>query len=346
MVDTKARKLLKWRETRIEDGVLIKKRKPLELDVERRILYFFKDDPRFHVPKIVDDKTTEDEIATAYISGMQVTRFFHLLDIINNYAIEIKQLTQGPHELKAIIINDMLSDLSYFQSLNRKLLDKLEKCHGQYPYLHKLEESFDAVVDCFSGFGYKPRMAELRLVGRDLEELAEYLAIEAKFVFRDATIDNVILNKPELDCVADGEAVRFILDKLAEPDGIKQFSGHLYHVDFGTANHLVTQTDDVVHILEHEMCSLRGIVPKEISAQVRKDELYYSTMAARLFRSWARRCVYLIERMKGSEDRYPNEHPEFYLNKVVYALEQLPPKDSRKRFEHLYTFCAQTLHKD
>ena len=345
MPDIKAKNLLKRREIRIEDGVVIKKRRPDELEVESTVLNFLKDDPNFHVPKIVDDKVAEDEIATEYIPGMQVTRFFHLLNIINNYALGIRQSKQRLLELKMAVVNEMLGDLSYFQSRNCELLDALGNHCGQYQYLDKLDESFDVAVDCFRRFGYNPGIGELRSVAKELEELAGFLAGEAKFVFRDAITDNVILKEPGLDNVSDDEAVGFILVKLAEPSGIEHFRGQLYHVDFGTANHLVTRVDDVVHILEHEMCSLEGIVPSGKCAEVSKDELYYSTVVARMFRSWSRRCVYLVGRMVGREDRYPNEHPEFYLNKVVGALMQLRSKDGTKHFEHLCLFCSESLNK-
>ncbi|MDP2750038.1 MAG: hypothetical protein Q8O89_04370 [Nanoarchaeota archaeon] len=341
--------LIKFRQVRREGDTFVKKRKPGDSDVEKRMVTFFQGDPNFRVPTMRMNWPVEDELATTYVPGVQVTRLFNLLDAVNNLNKgsnpNFKPFKVSPLEVKAAIVGEILDDVHYFQSRNNELVSTLGKYCEPYPYVKKTLESFDSVVDCFKYFGFKPSFQNMSGVRKELEEIAQHLSDNARFVFRDAIIDNIMFHKPELENASNDAAISYIANQLTKSDALDQFKGRLYHIDFETSKNLVTKSDDFAHILEHQMCSLDGSDVKGKHLEMNRDELYNMTVAARIFRFWSRRCVYLVEKSKTGADRFPNERPEFYLNKVINALDALRSED-KNRFDNLYKFCLDMKNID
>ncbi len=340
ITERSSKKLVKKPDVITEGELLIKRRKPEELEVEKKVLNFLKNNPKFKVPKIVNERTNASELATEYIPGMSLTRFFYLLDMIKEDNRQTGDVRRSSLELKEILIDKMIGDLVIFQGFNSELLKLFGEQIHEYPYETKLQESFDAIIDSFDILDYGLKSNEMSSVRADLRTLAEYLTRNSDFAFRDSTTNNVLINEPELDSVRKEEAIEFIISKLAKPDGFEYFKDLLYHVDFATANYLVTRADDVIHVLEHESCSLGAIAPKNKEPVV-KGELYYSTMVARMFRFLAREIVHFAAgvqyhgegfEMKGSR--------RFYLDKTLNALSWLDKNSSGSRLEHLNKFVS------
>ena len=135
--------------------------------------------------------------------------------------------------------------------------------------------------------------------------------------------------------------MEFIVSKLSKVGGLEYFKNLLYHVDFATANYLVTRADDIIHILEHEACSLGVVAPKNKELWI-KDKLYYSTMVARMFRLLAREFVHFAEGVQYQGEGFERKDSRrFYLDKTLNALSWLDKNSSGSRLEHLNKFVFE-----
>ncbi len=333
-------KLVKKPYVTLEGKILIKRRKLEELEVEKKVLNFLKNNSRLNVPKIINERTSTRELATDYISGISLTKLFYLLDIIKEDNNQTRIVRCGSLELKELLIDKMIEDLIIFQGLNQDLSKLIGEKIREYPYETKLQESFDAIINLFGMKGYDSKSAEGFLVRADLRTLAEYLTKNSDFIFRDSTTNNILINEPKLDCAKE-EAMEFIVSKLSKVGGLEYFKNLLYHVDFATANYLVTRADDIIHILEHEACSLGVVAPKNKELWI-KDKLYYSTMVARMFRLLAREFVHFAEGVQYQGEGFERKDSRrFYLDKTLNALSWLDKNSSGSRLEHLNKFVFE-----
>lgn len=266
-------------------------------------------------------------ICFEYVEGFT---WFEIIGAMNKYYEQEKEENQLiMKKLLGILLTQSIKALNEFRQLVKDC--GIDKELIPYPYKIKIQE---AIKECihFS----KNTFNEMPNLIKDIDQLSSFLNKSADTVFRDAHIKNRLFKSSE-------STIENLVNKI-----INEFENNLdsivlkdtYDIDFETSQYLVTEWDDICHILLFD-CSgtlsidlnvKQSIIIDEgnnllnvlgnlfgISIEKKDRNLFWQTLLFRATREHLRRVWYANIMPQTYQHRYSNEESLYYLKLAIYA---------------------------
>ena len=278
----------------------------------------------FHVPKLRHrrefKKLKREALCIEYVHGHTL---FKLAAELNQLAAEEPAIRDKAKEILGLIVAHSIEALAEFRSVYNDIKEDL-KLKPSYPYSNNLADALDTVLPYLTALPQgevDKALAEARRLGSVLEK-------KARVPFRDAHLKNRLV--PTDRSVHD--EVRCLTD-LDFNDLCKEFLSNIVDIDFETGYWLVTEWDDIAHLLFFEHTGQR---PKysDMNAVLNRvrpwtgndekvtkndEELFYKTVMVRALREFCRRLWYARVMQNTYTKRYKLESRDYFLKLAKWA---------------------------
>jgi hypothetical protein len=193
-----------------------------------------------------------------------------------------------------------------------------------YPYGQKLTSAFETCLlflNVVSRTSLEGAMKEAKALGRQLEA-------RATEPFRDAHLKNRLFRRWD---TTPAEVARTLLDT---PRGelFGALNRQVVDIDFETAQYLVTDVDDVAHVLFFENTGLsplrfdrdcRTVLEQWAGVENLDEDILCKTMLVRSTREYLRRLWYARTMPHTYMERYELESRDYFLDLALWASERL-----------------------
>ncbi len=295
---------------------------------EKAIRRYFGTTKHFPIPKLleVDDQKA---VYFEYIEGISLFQLLQLLDkMVKGKNIRIQKKAW---QTKYICIKRAVEDTLYFQSRNEKLSSIISN-PTPYPYFDRI---YNSILFASKNILHEPEVSSDII--SDINVLAGNLKVKSVWHYRDASPKNMMVRSKALSMKNGYSYLKESIESNSEDWILKFISKNLYHVDFRSVSQLVTQQDDLIHMVEHEVANLGPKINMiSMLPGIKKDYDWYLTLLARAIRFWGRRIAYLYKDPAIYRKRYKDENHQFHYQKILCAIENLKKfKDESREFPYL-----------
>ena len=193
-----------------------------------------------------------------------------------------------------------------------------------YPYSKKLVAALEAVLPYQNAVPQE----EISRALEDAAALGKELEGHSTVPFRDAHLKNRLF-----DCARDATDLAQTMLGMDPEKLPRAIRDRILDVDFETAFHLVTEWDDVAHVLLFEHCGFSPVNQKpgrNIFGGIRKwwgmdvdEDLFRKTVLARAIREHCRRVWYARTMPDAYLRRYGRESRDYFLKLALWASTRL-----------------------
>ena len=279
----------------------------------------------FHVPNLRRrrefKKLKREALCIEYVHGHTL---FKLAAELNQLAADEPDTKEKAEVILGLMVGHSIEALAEFRSVHKDITEDLKP--KIYPYSGNLVAALKTVLPYLTALPQEEidkALAEARRMGSVLEKQQN-----ARVPFRDSHLKNRLV--PTDRSVHD--EVRWLTD-LNFNDLCKEFLSNIVDIDFETGYWLVTEWDDIAHLLFFEHTGQR---PKhsDLNAMLNRvrpwtgneekvtkndEELFYQTVMVRALREFCRRLWYARVMPNTYTKRYMLESRDYFLELASWA---------------------------